>query len=72
MSAGDTAVIVLVHEVGNQVLRVRQAGEVAGDGVQMALDFTVEIDGSDKPACVGESVGRAFVPPETRKIFCVP
>ncbi|MFE9751428.1 MaoC family dehydratase [Saccharothrix saharensis] len=40
--------------------RVVSVDEVAGDGVQMALDFTVEIDGSDKPACVARVVYRHY------------
>ncbi|MFJ6671433.1 MaoC family dehydratase [Actinosynnema sp. NPDC091369] len=40
--------------------RVVSVDEVAGDGVQMALDFTVEIDGSDKPACVARAVYRHY------------
>ncbi|MEV0972920.1 MaoC family dehydratase [Microtetraspora glauca] len=34
--------------------------EVAGNGVQMLLDFTVEVDGSDKPACVARAVYRHY------------
>jgi len=34
--------------------------EVAGDGVQMTIDFTVELDGSDKPACVARAVYRHY------------
>src|SRR5215213_4777578 len=50
--------------------RCRATAEVisvdeVGDGWwQVATRFTVEVEGNDKPACVGESVGRAFVPPE--------
>jgi acyl dehydratase len=50
--------------------RVRASGEVisveeVGDGWwQVVTKFTVEVEGSDKPACVGEAVGRAFVPPQ--------
>lgn len=46
--------------------KVRLAGtvvsveEVAGDGVQMTLDFTVELDGSAKPACVARAVYRHY------------
>ncbi|WP_158839472.1 MaoC family dehydratase [Saccharothrix deserti] len=46
--------------------KVRLAGtvasveEVKGNGVQMVLDFTVEIDGSDKPACVARAVYRHY------------
>ncbi|MFC6084215.1 MaoC family dehydratase [Sphaerisporangium aureirubrum] len=35
--------------------------DVAGDGVQMLLDFTVEIDGSAKPACVARTVYRHYM-----------
>jgi acyl dehydratase len=34
--------------------------EVAGGWFQIATKFTVEVEGSEKPACVGESVGRAL------------
>ena len=50
--------------------RLRASGEVisvdevGGGWWQVVTRFTVEVEGSDKPACVGESVGRAFVPPE--------
>jgi len=46
--------------------KIRLAGKVAavedapGDGVQMLCDFTVEIDGSDKPACVARAVYRHY------------
>ena len=40
--------------------RVVSADEVAGDGVALVLDFTVEIDGSDKPACVARAVYRHY------------
>ncbi|MFD7658915.1 MaoC family dehydratase [Actinosynnema sp. NPDC059797] len=40
--------------------RVASVEEVPGDGVQMALDFTVEIDGADKPACVARAVYRHY------------
>jgi acyl dehydratase len=46
--------------------KIRLAGKVAsvtdvkGDGVQMELDFTVEINGSDKPACVARAVYRHY------------
>ena len=50
--------------------RLRASGEVisvddvGGGWWQVVTRFTVEVEGSDKPACVGESVGRALVPPE--------
>jgi acyl dehydratase len=34
--------------------------EVAGNGVQTTLDFTVQIDGTDKPACVARPVYRHY------------
>ena len=34
--------------------------EVAGNGVQTTFDFTVQIDGSDKPACVARPVYRHY------------
>ena len=49
--------------VGSKIrLAARVAGveEVTG-GVQMALDFTVEIDGEAKPACVARPVYRHYV-----------
>ena len=46
--------------------RIRLAGTVAaaepvkGGGVQMQLDFAVEVDGGDKPACVARAVYRHY------------
>ena len=34
--------------------------DVKGDGVEMLIDFTVEIDGGDKPACVAQAVLRHY------------
>ncbi len=34
--------------------------DVPGDGVQMLLDFTVEIDGANKPACVARAIYRHY------------
>ncbi|MDQ0779779.1 acyl dehydratase [Streptomyces aurantiacus] len=34
--------------------------EVKGNGVQMALTFTVEVEGSEKPACVARAVYRHY------------
>ncbi|MEU8195431.1 MaoC family dehydratase [Microbispora amethystogenes] len=34
--------------------------EVPGNGVQMLLDFTVEVEGSAKPACVARAVYRHY------------
>jgi acyl dehydratase len=47
--------------------RVRASSEVVsvedvgGGWWQVATKFTVEVEGSEKPACVAESVGRALV-----------
>jgi acyl dehydratase len=47
--------------------RVRATAEIvsvddAGDGwFQVATRFTLEVEGSEKPCCVAESVGRALV-----------
>jgi acyl dehydratase len=40
--------------------RVVSVEPVAGDGVQLVLDFVVEIDGQDKPACVARAVYRHY------------
>jgi acyl dehydratase len=34
--------------------------DVKGDGVQMQVTFTVEVDGADKPACVAQAVYRHY------------
>ncbi|MGW2394262.1 MaoC family dehydratase [Streptomyces lydicamycinicus] len=34
--------------------------EAQGNGVQMPLTFTVEVEGSDKPACVAQAVYRHY------------
>jgi len=34
--------------------------EVRGNGVQMRVAFTVEVDGTDKPACAAEAVYRFY------------
>jgi acyl dehydratase len=39
---------------------VASVTEVKGDGVEMLIDFTIEIDGSDKPACVAQVVFRHY------------
>ncbi|MFF5076488.1 MaoC family dehydratase [Actinoplanes sp. NPDC000266] len=39
---------------------VAEVTEVAGNGVQMLLDFTVEVDGSGKPALVARPVYRHY------------
>jgi acyl dehydratase len=40
--------------------QVASVDEVAGDGVQITIDFTTEIEGSDKPACVARGVYRHY------------
>ncbi|MEV1174465.1 MaoC family dehydratase [Nonomuraea sp. NPDC049784] len=40
--------------------KVVSVEDVPGDGVQMLCDFTVEIDGSAKPACVAQAVYRHY------------
>jgi acyl dehydratase len=40
--------------------KVAEVEEVPGGGVQMLMDFTVEIDGSGKPACVAQAVYRHY------------
>jgi acyl dehydratase len=40
--------------------RVAGVDEVANGGVQLALDFTVEIDGAAKPACVARVIYRQY------------
>ncbi|MGN9837080.1 MaoC family dehydratase [Nonomuraea sp. H19] len=40
--------------------KVAEVEDVPGDGVQMLLDFTVEIDGAAKPACVARAVYRHY------------
>ncbi|MFC3897423.1 MaoC family dehydratase [Lentzea rhizosphaerae] len=40
--------------------QVASVDEVKGDGVQITIDFTVEIEGSDKPACVARGVYRHY------------
>ena len=39
---------------------VAEATEVAGSGVQLTVDLTVEIAGGKKPACVAQSVFRFY------------
>jgi acyl dehydratase len=39
---------------------VTAVDEVGGGWYQVVTKFTVEVEGSEKPACVGESVGRAL------------
>ena len=40
--------------------RVGSVEDVSGGGVQMELDFTVEIEGADKPACVARALYRHY------------
>ena len=40
--------------------KVLSVEEVPGNGLQMQLDFTVEVDGSDKPACVARARYRHY------------
>ena len=40
--------------------RVESVEDVPGDGVQLTVDFTVEIEGSAKPACVARAVYRHY------------
>jgi acyl dehydratase len=35
--------------------------DVPGNGVQVTLDFTVEVEGSEKPACVARAAYRYYV-----------
>ena len=39
---------------------VTDVDEVGGGWFQVVTKFTVEVEGGEKPACVGESVGRAL------------
>jgi acyl dehydratase len=40
--------------------RVGDVEDVKGDGVQCTFDFTVEVEGSDKPACIARAVYRYY------------
>jgi len=40
--------------------RLGEVEDVSGGGVQVVADFTVEIDGKDKPACVAQAVYRYY------------
>ena len=40
--------------------RVDSVEDVPGDGVQVSLDFTVEVEGSAKPACVARALYRYY------------
>jgi acyl dehydratase len=49
--------------VGSRIrlaVSVAEVTDVPGDGVQMVCDFTVQIDGSDKPACVARPIYRHY------------
>lgn len=49
--------------VVNARIRARtmlQAAEVAGSGVQVVYQYTVEIEDQEKPACVAEFVARVY------------
>ncbi|GLY80017.1 MaoC family dehydratase [Actinoallomurus iriomotensis] len=39
---------------------VESVDDVRGDGVEMRLAFTVEIEGSDKPACAAQAILRHY------------
>ena len=39
---------------------VASVDDVPGDGVQVTVDFTIEIEGSEKPACVARGVYRHY------------
>jgi acyl dehydratase len=39
---------------------VASVDDVPGDGVQVTIDFTIEIEGSEKPACVARGVYRHY------------
>ena len=40
--------------------RLAEVEDVAGGGVQLLADFTVEVDGGTKPACVAQAVYRFY------------
>jgi acyl dehydratase len=40
--------------------KVSSVEDVPGDGVQARLDFTVEVQGSEKPACIAQAVYRYY------------
>jgi acyl dehydratase len=40
--------------------RVGEVEDVPGSGVQATFDFTVEVEGSEKPACVARTVYRYY------------
>ncbi len=40
--------------------RVHSVEDVAGNGVQTQFDFTVDVDGLDKPACIAQALYRHY------------
>jgi acyl dehydratase len=50
-------------KVGKRVrlhAKVASAEEVEPNGIQVAYDLTFEIEGEDKPACVAQTISRAY------------
>jgi acyl dehydratase len=45
--------------------QIVEVSEVGGDWHQVVTRFTVELEGSEKPACVADSVGRVLVDAES-------
>ena len=43
------------------VLTLLACDPIEGNGVQMTWKVVVELEGSDRPACVAESIGRRYV-----------
>jgi acyl dehydratase len=43
--------------VGGRIVEVE---EIAGNSVEMTVDFEVEVDGADEPACVAQAVYRHY------------
>jgi acyl dehydratase len=41
-------------------MKLLAAEPIAGDGLQMVWETTIELEGAPKPACVAESVVRRF------------
>jgi acyl dehydratase len=39
---------------------VASVEDVSGNGVQVSLDFTMDVDGSEKPACVAKALYRYY------------
>ncbi len=40
--------------------RLLSFDDLPGNGAQMVIEMTVELEGSDKPACIVESIGRRY------------